>query len=157
MLGDTEVSFVGRLGSDPELRFTPTGDAVASLSVAVQSRRKNETGTYEDGATTWHRVAVWRDLAENVAASLRKGDLVVVHGSLVQSDYVGKEGEKRSSYQVTAREVAPSLRFVGCQLRRPARASDVASDPTSKVSPVGDAGWSAAVSGASLATAAAPF
>jgi single-strand DNA-binding protein len=128
VLGDTQVHFVGRLGGDPEVRFTPSGVAVASLSVAVQSRRRNSAGEWEDGVTTWHQVSAWRDLAEHVASSLHKGDLVVIVGSLTANDYE-KDGQTVRSYRVTADEISPSLRFVDVLVKRPARPSDVANDP----------------------------
>jgi len=130
MSGDTEVLFTGRLGGDPELRFTPQGHAVASFSVGVNARIRQADGSYVDGETTWHRVSVWRDQAEHVAASLAKGDRVMVSGYLRARSYE-KDGEKRLAWEVEAREVGATLRFAGVKVDRPARQAQAAADPWS--------------------------
>lgn len=107
----TNVSLVGRLGGDPEVRFTQGGHAVCSFSLAVQER-KQENGQWVDGDTSWYRVSAWRRLGENCAESLSKGDLVLVQGRLAIRQYDKKDGSgKATSVDVTAEHVGPSLMF----------------------------------------------
>lgn len=109
----------GTLVADPELRYTPSGAAVANFRVAANSRRYNkETNQWEDGDTTFLTCNVWRDAAENVANSLQKGMRVNVTGELQQRSYQTKEGEQRTVYDVNVREVAPSLKFATAQVNR---------------------------------------
>lgn len=108
--GLPKVTAEGRLTADPELRYTNNGIAVASLTVASGERRLNkQTNEWEDGDTTFLRCTVWRELAENVAASLHKGDAVIATGKLRQRSYETKEGEKRTSYEIDADTIAPLL------------------------------------------------
>jgi single-strand DNA-binding protein len=113
MAGLPVVTMEGRLGADPDLRFTPSGVAVCSFNVVAQDRRKNEsTGEWEDaGDPLWVRVSVWRQAAENCAESLNKGDLVTVVGKLQQRNYTTSEGEQRKSLEINAYSVAASLQF----------------------------------------------
>lgn len=117
MAGEARIELVGRLGADPELRFTPSGAAVASVNVAVQGRKKNGD-QWEDGETTWFRVTVWRQYAENLAESLRKGDRVVVTGTVELRKYQNREGGEGVSLDVNADTITPDLRFAQVQVRR---------------------------------------
>lgn len=116
-----EVTVVGTLTGDPELRFTPSGAAVANFSVACNDRRLNrDTGKWEDAGTTFLRCSIWRDYAEHVAESLSKGDRVVVIGRLRQREFE-KDGEKRTVFELDAEEVTPSLRFATAKVQRVSR------------------------------------
>lgn len=128
----TQVALVGRLGADPELRFTPNGKAVANFSLAVQERRF-DNGAWVDGDTSWYRVAAWQRLAENVVESLHTGDLVVVVGKQQVRQYE-KDGQTRTSVDVTAEHVAPSLLFATATVVKtmaagPKQTTGPASDP----------------------------
>lgn len=113
----TPITIVGNVTSDPELRFTPAGAAVANLTVAVNERKKVGDQWEDDGAT-FYRVAVWREQAEAVAESISKGMRVIVTGNLRTSTYATKEGVERLSLDVTADEVAPSLRWATAKVTR---------------------------------------
>lgn len=116
-VGDARIQAVGRLGDDPTLRFTPSGAGVASVSLAVQGRVKNGD-RWEDGDTTWYRVTVWREYAENVAESLRKGDRVVVVGTVSERKYQKDTGEEGRSLEIQAESITPDLRFAQVDVRR---------------------------------------
>jgi single-strand DNA-binding protein len=109
-MADTHVTITGNLTDDPELRFTPTGTAVANFRLAVTARVKDGED-WRDGDTSYFRVNVWRQLAEHVADSLAKGDRAVVIGRLRSRSWETPEGERRSVVEVEADEVAPSLRW----------------------------------------------
>jgi single-strand DNA-binding protein len=109
-MADTYVTITGNLTDDPELRFTPTGNAVANFRLAVTARVKDGEG-WRDGDTSFFRINVWRQLAEHVADSLAKGDRAVVIGRLRSRSWETPEGERRSVVEVEADEVAPSLRW----------------------------------------------
>lgn len=98
-----------RVVADPELRFTPSGVAVANLRIVANSRKKNEQGEWVDDKEVWLNLTAWKQLAENIAESVQKGDLIVVKGRLETRSYETKEGEKRQSFDVTADEVGVSL------------------------------------------------
>jgi single-strand DNA-binding protein len=118
----TDVTLIGNLTADPELRFTQTGTAVAVFTVASTERVKDSTtGEWRDGDATFLRCNVWREVAENVAASLSRGDRVVVSGRLRQRSYETSEGDKRTVIEVEVSEVAPSLRFAQCEVKRVTR------------------------------------
>jgi single-strand DNA-binding protein len=107
-----KITVEGRITNDPELRFTQSGDAVASFTVVSQDRKKGQDGKWEDaGEPMFLRVSVWRQYAENVAESLTKGDSVIVSGKLMQRSYQDREGAKRTSFEIQADEVAVPLRF----------------------------------------------
>ena len=108
-MGLPPVTIEGRVGSDPVLRFIPSGAAVADFSIAVTERKK-QGDEWVDGQTDWYRVSAWRALAENVSESVHRGDLVVVSGTLKQGTYE-KDGQTRTSLDITADWVAASLRF----------------------------------------------
>lgn len=129
-VGDIPITVIGNLTADPELRFTPSGAAVSGFTVASTPRVfDKQTSEWKDGDTTFLRCSVWRQPAEHVAESLRKGDRVVVVGVLRQRNYETNEGEKRTVYEVTADEVAASLKFREIKHgERPSRASSPAPD-----------------------------
>jgi len=110
MAGEAKVQMEGRLGGEWELRFVPSGQAVANNSIAVDKRAKGADGTWATVGTSWFRLAVWGKYAENVVESTRKGDLVHVTGIVEVREYE-KDGQKRQSLDVTAETIAPSIRF----------------------------------------------
>src|SRR5437016_9623194 len=109
--GDTQITIVGNLVGDPELRYTPTGQAVATFRVASTPRfRDNTTGEWKDGESLFLTCSVWRQAAENVAESLQRGMRVIVQGRLKQRSYEDREGVKRTVYELDVDEVGASLR-----------------------------------------------
>ena len=109
--GDTQITIIGNLVDDPELRYTPTGQAVAKFRVASTPRfRDNQTGEWKDGDSLFLTCNVWRQAAENTAESLQRGMRVIVNGRLRQRSYETREGEKRTVYEVEVDDVGPSLR-----------------------------------------------
>ncbi|MEU5343023.1 single-stranded DNA-binding protein [Streptomyces sp. NPDC020766] len=110
MAGETPITLVGNVVADPELRFTPSGAAVANFRIASTPRTFDRTtNEWKDGDTLFLSVSVWRQQAENVAESIKRGDRVIVVGRLGQRQYE-KDGERKSSYEIQAEDVAPSLR-----------------------------------------------
>lgn len=105
-------TFTGNLGADPEIRYTQNGgDPVANFRIGNTQRRLNrQTSQWEDGATLWLRIEAWGQLAENVAASLKKGVSVAVEGNLVEDKYTDKQGQERTNMKVKATDVRISLR-----------------------------------------------
>lgn len=122
-MGLPTVVIEGNLGADPEMRFTPSGAAVANFRVGTSERRKNQqTQEWEDGDTCWLSVVCWRDLAENVADTLHKGDKVIVTGRLYEETYTPQGTDQpRTVMKVKADTVAPSLRSATAQVRRTER------------------------------------
>lgn len=111
MPGLPQVTVIGTLVADPELRFTPSGAAVVNFTIAANSRRLNkDTQEWEDGDATFLRCNLWRDAAENVAESLNRGGRVIATGALKQREYE-KDGEKRTVYELEVDEVGPSLKW----------------------------------------------
>ena len=111
MAGDTQITLVGNLVSDPELRFTPSGAAVCKFRIASTPRAfDKQTNEWKDGESLFLGCNVWRQPAENCAESLQKGMRVIVQGRLIQRTYETKEGEKRTVYEIEVEEVGPSLR-----------------------------------------------
>jgi single-strand DNA-binding protein len=120
--GDTQITVVGNLVDDPELRFTPAGQPVARFRVASTPRfRDNATGEWKDGDSLFLTCNVWRQAAENVAESLQRGMRVIVSGRLRQRQYETKEGEKRTVYEVEVDDVGPSLRNASAKVNRVSR------------------------------------
>ena len=120
--GDTQITITGNLVDDPELRFTPAGQAVARFRVASTPRfRDNATGEWKDGDSLFLTCNVWRQAAENVAESLTRGMRVIVSGRLRQRSYETKEGEKRTVYEVEVDDVGPSLRNASAKVNRAQR------------------------------------
>jgi single-strand DNA-binding protein len=120
--GDTTITIIGNLVNDPELRYTPTGQAVATFRVASTPRYMDrQTNEWKDGDSLFLSCNVWRQAAENVAESLQRGMRVIVSGRLRQRSYETKEGEKRTVYEVEVDEVGPSLRNASAKVNRSAR------------------------------------
>ena len=119
MAGDTIITIVGNLTADPEVRFTPSGAGVASFTVASTPRVfDRQTGEYKDGETLFMRCSIWREAAENVAESLKKGLRVIVQGRLVQRSFTTREGENRTVVEMQVDEIGPSLRYAKAQVTR---------------------------------------
>ena len=117
--GDTPITVVGNLVADPELRFIPSGAAVANFRIASTPRTYNrETNQFEDGEALFLTCNCWRQMAENVAESLTKGMRVVVTGKLKQRSYQTKEGENRTVFEVEVDEVGPSLKYATANVNR---------------------------------------
>ena len=131
-MADTFVSITGNLTDDPELRFTQSGVPVANFRVAVTPRVPDGKGGFQDGETSFFRVTAWRSLAENIADSLSKGARVVVQGRLRTSSWETPEGEKRTSVEIQADEVAPSLRFATAKPAKIGRGSQGAAAPAAQ-------------------------
>jgi single-strand DNA-binding protein len=124
MAGDTQITITGNLVGDPELRYTQTGQAVASFRVASTPRyRDNATGEWKDGESLFLSCNVWRQAAENAAESLQRGMRVIVTGRLKQRSYETREGEKRTVYEIEVDEVGPSLRNASAKVTRSSRSS----------------------------------
>ena len=124
MVGEPQINMVGNLVADPELRFTPSGVAAASVRIAVTPRsRDNATGEWKDGETVWLSGTVWRQYAENVAESLQKGARVIVIGRLKQRSYETREGEKRTVYEVDIDDIGPALRYATAKIQKTSRGS----------------------------------
>jgi single-strand DNA-binding protein len=120
--GDTTITLVGNLVDDPELRFTPTGQAVARFRIASTPRYMDrQTNEWKDGESLFLTCNVWRQAAENVAESLQRGMRVIVQGRLKQRSYETKDGEKRTVYEVEVDEVGPSLRNATAKVNRTSR------------------------------------
>jgi single-strand DNA-binding protein len=122
--GDTAITIAGNLVDDPELRYTPTGQAVARFRVASTPRfMDRQTNEWKDGESLFLSCNVWRQAAENVAESLQRGMRVIVQGRLKQRSYETKEGEKRTVYEVEVDEVGPSLRNASAKVTKTQRSS----------------------------------
>jgi single-strand DNA-binding protein len=120
--GDTVITVVGNLTADPELRFTPSGAAVANFTVASTPRTFDKNSNeWKDGEALFLRCSVWRQAAENVAESLHRGTAVIVQGRLKQRSYETKEGEKRTVYELDVDEVGPSLKFATAKVTKASR------------------------------------
>jgi single-strand DNA-binding protein len=117
--GDTQITIAGNLVDDPELRYTPTGQAVAKFRVASTPRfRDQQSGEWKDGDSLFLTCNVWRQAAENVAESLQRGMRVIVNGRLRQRSYETREGEKRTVYEVEVDDVGPSLRNASAKVTK---------------------------------------
>jgi len=122
MSGETVITVIGNLTGDPELRFTPSGAAVANFTVASTPRTfDRQSNEWKDGDTLFLRCSIWREAAESVAESLTKGTRVIVTGRLVQRSYETREGEKRTVYELQVDEVGPSLRYATAKVTRTQR------------------------------------
>jgi single-strand DNA-binding protein len=149
--GETSLTLVGNLTADPELRFTPGGHAVASFTIASTPRQYDRTtNEWKDGEPLFMRCNVWRQLAENIATTLQRGDRVVVTGRLEQRRWETPEGDKRSTFEMVAEDVGPSLRYLTAKLLRVdrsarAEAYDDAHPPAE--GPAGDEGLVGASAG----------
>ena len=122
MAGDTVITVIGNITGDPELRFTPSGAAVANFTVASTPRAfDRQSNEWKDGETLFMRCSVWRDAAENVAESLQRGTRVIVTGRLKSRSYETKEGEKRTVIEMEVDEVGPSLRYATAKVNKTQR------------------------------------
>jgi single-strand DNA-binding protein len=122
--GDTTITVVGNLTDDPELRFTPSGQAVAKFRVASTPRFMDRTtNEWKDGEPLFLACTVWRQAAENVAESLTRGSRVIVSGRLKQRSYETREGEKRTVIELEVDEIGPSLRYATAKVQKMSRSS----------------------------------
>jgi single-strand DNA-binding protein len=122
MAGETVITLVGNLVDDPELRFTPSGAAVANFRVASTPRTfDKQSGEWKDGESLFLSCSVWRQAAENVAESLQKGMKVIVSGRLKQRSYETREGEKRTVFEIDVDDVGPSLRNATAKVTKTTR------------------------------------
>jgi single-strand DNA-binding protein len=122
MAGDTVITVIGNLTGDPELRWTPSGAAVANFTIASTPRTLDrETQEWKDGEALFLRCSVWRQAAENVAESLTRGSRVMAQGRLRQRSFETKEGEKRTVIELEVDEIGPSLRYATATVTRAAR------------------------------------
>jgi single-strand DNA-binding protein len=122
MAGDTVITIIGNLTADPELRFTPSGAAVANFTVASTPRQfDRQSNEWKDGETLFMRCSVWRDAAENVAESCQRGMRVIVSGRLKSRSYETKEGEKRTVVEMDVDEIGPSLRSATAKVNKTQR------------------------------------
>ena len=125
MAGETTITVIGNLVSDPELRFTPSGSAVANFTIASTPRTfDRQSNEWKDGETLFLRASVWREAAENVAESLTKGMRVIVEGRLKSRSYDTKEGEKRTVIELEVDEIGPSLRYANAKVNRTQRSGN---------------------------------
>lgn len=123
-----EICIEGRLGKDPEMRFTPNGKAVTQFSVAVQKRKKEGTEWVDDGPAEWFRCTAWNKLAESVAEQLRKGDVAHVHGRNETRSWDGKDGQKQYRTEVVAYSVTRALTFGPKSASEPGRGERPSND-----------------------------
>ncbi len=122
MAGETTITVIGNLTDDPELRFTPSGAAVAKFRVASTPRvMDRQSGEWKDGEPLFLSCSVWRQAAENVAESLQRGARVIVSGRLRQRSYETREGEKRTVYELEVDEIGPSLRYATAKVQKMSR------------------------------------
>src|SRR3954468_14046126 len=122
MAGETTITVVGNLTDDPELRFTPSGAAVANFTVASTPRfLDKQTNEWKDGDALFLRCSIWRQAAENVAESLQRGARVIVQGRLKQRSFETKEGEKRTVIELDVDEVGPSLKYATAKVNKTTR------------------------------------
>ena len=119
MANDTIITVTGNLTSDPEMRFTPNGAAVANFTIASTPRKfDRQSNEFKDGETLFMRCSVWREAAENVAESLQRGTRVIAQGRLESRSYETKEGEKRTVMELAVDEVGPNLRRATAQVTK---------------------------------------
>ena len=122
MAGDTIITIVGNITNDPELRFTPSGAAVANFTIASTPRSfDRQSNEWKDGETLFMRCSVWREAAENVAESLTRGTAVIAQGRLQSRSFETKEGEKRTVVEMQVDEIGPSLRRATAKVTRAQR------------------------------------
>jgi single-strand DNA-binding protein len=152
MAQGNQVTIVGNLTDDPELRFTPGGAAVATFTVAINSRKRDESGQWVDGETSFIRCNVWRQQAEHVADSLTKGSRAIVVGRLRQRSWETPEGQKRSVTEVEVENVGPSLEWATATISKAAK-----SDSSNSGGSPAFAGASGGSNGAGTADEEPPF
>ncbi|WP_331445121.1 single-stranded DNA-binding protein [Streptomyces xanthochromogenes] len=148
--GETPITVIGNLTADPELKFTPSGAALAKFTIAATPRTYDkDSGKWTDGTATFFRCAAWRQLAEHAAESLGKGSRVVANGRIRQHDWTTDQGEKRSMLVLEVDEIGASIRFttVTINAKRPAQNAPAA----------GDDAWTNAASGGKQESDEPPF
>lgn len=119
MAGEMQVTVIGNLAGDPELRWTASGHAVASFTIAQTPRSYDRhTNQWQDDETLWVRCSVWREAAENVAETLTKGMRVIAHGRLKARSFETKDGQQRTNWELDVDEIGPSLRWATAQVNR---------------------------------------
>jgi single-strand DNA-binding protein len=123
MANDNSVTITGNCTRDPELRYTNNGMQIATFGVAINQRKRNDSGQWEDGETSYFDVTCFRELAENVAESVSKGTRVIVAGNLKQRSWETPDGDRRSKVEIIADEVGPSLRWATASIERMGRSS----------------------------------
>ena len=155
MAGETVITVVGNLVDDPELRFTPSGAAVANFRIASTPRTfDRQSNEWKDGETLWLGCSVWRQAAENVAESLQKGTRVIVQGRLKSRSYETREGEKRTVFEIDVDEVGPSLKSATAKVNKTTR-SGGGGGYSGGGRPGGDDPWATTGAGAASGGAAA--
>ncbi len=122
--GVNNITILGNITRDPELRFTPSGTAVANFGLAVNRNVQNKNSGEWETQVDFFNVTAWYKLAENCAESLSKGDRVLVSGRLSQDSWESKDGQKRSTVKIIANVIAPSLEFASCRLEKNPRAEE---------------------------------
>jgi single-strand DNA-binding protein len=138
MANDNQVTIVGNLTDDPELRYTPNGAAVCKFRIAVNRRIPDGAGGWKDAEASYFTVNAWRSLAENAAESLTRGARVVVSGRLQYRSWENQDGDKRTAVEIEADELGPSLRWATARVERNPRSSGSSGDWNDKVTaPVG--------------------
>ena len=155
MAGDTVITLIGNLTADPEMRFTPSGHAVASFTIASTPRTfDRQTNEWKNAETLFMRCSIWRDASENVAESLTKGTRVIAQGRLTQRSYTTREGEQRTVVEMQVDEIGPSLRYATARVERPQRGPQGFTTPGGQAAqgPGSEAdGWVAAIPGQTTA------
>ena len=136
MAGETTITIIGNLTGDPELRFTPSGAAVANFTVASTPRTFDRmSNEWKDGDALFLNCSVWRQVAENVAESLTKGMRVIIQGRLKSRTYETQSGERRTVFEIEVDEIGPALRYATAKVSR---------NPSSGGGQSGSAGWAPA-------------
>ena len=157
MAGETQITIVGNLTGDPELRFTPAGVAVANFTIASTPRTfDRQANEWKDSDTLFMRCSIWREAAENVAESLTKGMRVIAQGNLVQRSYETREGEKRTVVELQVEEVGPSLKYATAKVTRAVKGGN---GPARSASPQASGGdpWATAPASTGTFTDEPPF
>lgn len=142
MAGETPITIIGKAVDEVDLRFTPSGAAVAKFRIASTPRiYDKQSGQWRDGEATFLKVECWRQLAEQVAETVTKGMRLIVHGALKPDNYETREGEKRFGFKIDAEEIGPSLKFASAKVNKMSRDSEQGSAGAGR--PGGDP-WSSA-------------
>ena len=157
MAGDTVITVVGNLTADPELRFTPSGAAVANFTVASTPRTfDRQSNEWKDGEALFLRCNIWRQAAENVAETLTRGARVIVQGRLKQRSFETREGEKRTVIEMEVDEVGPSLRYATAKVNKASRNGGGFGGPSGGSGGPGSSGGSGGYGGGDDPWASAP-
>ena len=158
MAGETVITVIGNLTADPELRFTPSGAAVANFTVASTPRTfDKQSGEWKDGEALFMRCNIWRQAAENVAETLTRGARVIVSGRLKQRSYETREGEKRTVVELEVDEIGPSLKYATAKVNKVSRGSGGGGFGAGSGGPSDDPWGSAPVAGGSATDDEPPF